>query len=1057
MHSFAKAALKATGYLSEDDTPAQGFMLSNAVSTSAAEATRLGPLLSATRGSLGADAVFRVGTSPVILFKSAEHSSDEELDWHRIAWNFGAAPLLWVTTPEYIRLYNAYQPPEEYSHQSPLLEEFPHGHTFHSSYTAVQQICSRRHIAMGSFWNSEIAHSIDRQSRIDNVLLQELGHLLSALRQQGMRPSLAQKLVGRCIFFQYLVHREYLTEQELSNHFGAPDLHKILTNIDQTYKVFGWIKSTFNGDLFPIEDEESERQQLSHTHEHLRPLSDFFGHFNIADGQGRLFPFRFDAIPVELISSIYEKFTHMSAPDDAPRSGVHYTPINLVDLVLDPVFEGVAPEAKVLDTACGSGVFLVESLRRLVWLKSRNKKLSRELIGKILANQVRGIDISPAALSVASFSLYLALLELDPSPPRGIKALDCLTFEPLLDRVLFSTSSFAEGLEEKLGNASSGSHFDIIVGNPPWTYNPKEKVTDRQLAGNNPIPDHQPGGGPPDSPVDSPPSGTTYARQRNLTVPARSPDWPFLWRCRDFAHPKTRVALVMKATPFFSLAPPTVAARDAVLRAFPNVVLVNLSQLRTSRLFQEYEEQEGKKKKRRRTAGPAVLFLSNCLPSNQGCISVMGLPWSPAFSRTGVFELPAEPPKAVRLDSLSLFPGLLKVATYGTERDVWFLERLSRITSLCTLSSWLNQNGLPAGKGYQPGDAMNAAHLRGLPRADARDIKYGRFVRPLQQFTDTRVHRARDPSLFRGPLVLFPEGSLTNAPIKGRYTVLYDERDIAFNFSFFGVSFFGQDPHLAQALAAVMHSRLVAYQLAFTGGTVGVKQTKIEVPDLTGVRIPYIGDFSDAQLDQLSGALNILISHPQSRIARRAASIVDNIVENAAGLKGSDLDLLSDSERRSKALFFETFASRFPMQVPPNKEEIERYTTNVCEIFNGFASRDEDGVLVPRLYSLLADDLIIVKFALTSRGRVAENKMASNINAVRLSEVGGFFLDELGGLELPYLNPAKTLRLYAGKDVFILKPAQYRCFSPAAGQSDGDRIVADLMHLPSPVGKLVES
>ena len=79
-------------------------MLSDAISTSAAEATRLGPLLSTSRGGLGADAVFRVGTSPVILFKSSEESSDEELEWHRIAWNFGVAPLLWVTTPEYIRL-----------------------------------------------------------------------------------------------------------------------------------------------------------------------------------------------------------------------------------------------------------------------------------------------------------------------------------------------------------------------------------------------------------------------------------------------------------------------------------------------------------------------------------------------------------------------------------------------------------------------------------------------------------------------------------------------------------------------------------------------------------------------------------------------------------------------------------------------------------------------------------------------------------------------------------------------------------------------------------------
>ncbi|NKX17316.1 N-6 DNA methylase [Ochrobactrum pseudogrignonense] len=81
------------------------------------------------------------------------------------------------------------------------------------------------------------------------------------------------------------------------------------------------------------------------------------------------------------------------------QGGVHYTPINLVDLVLDPVFEGLEPGARVLDPACGSGVFLVESLRRLVWLRARHSPLTRTLIRQTLLQQVRGVDISPAALS----------------------------------------------------------------------------------------------------------------------------------------------------------------------------------------------------------------------------------------------------------------------------------------------------------------------------------------------------------------------------------------------------------------------------------------------------------------------------------------------------------------------------------------------------------------------------------------------------------------------------------------------------------------------------------
>ena len=144
---------------------------------------------------------------------------------------------------------------------------------------------------MGSFWRSELARNIDRKLRVDNVLLGELGHLLTALMQGGLHPQLAQKLVGRCIFFQYLLHRGYLTEGELLKHFGAPTLDSILADLDRTYGVFSWIRTTFNGDLFPIEDEANEREQLGNSAKLLQPLSDFFGHFNIKDGQGDFFRF----------------------------------------------------------------------------------------------------------------------------------------------------------------------------------------------------------------------------------------------------------------------------------------------------------------------------------------------------------------------------------------------------------------------------------------------------------------------------------------------------------------------------------------------------------------------------------------------------------------------------------------------------------------------------------------------------------------------------------------------------------------------------------------------
>ena len=152
-----------------------------------------------------------------------------------------------------------------------------------------------------------------------------------------------------------------------------------------------------------------------------------------------LFPYRFDVIPVELISAIYEQFVHSAAMESskgtetsAKKEGVYYTPLAAVSLVLDEVFTGLNGNESVLDLTCGSGVFLVEALRRLVYIKSDGALPSRDLIRKTLYDQVCGVDVNRAAVRIAAFSLYLAALELDPDPqpPQALK------FKPLEGKTL---------------------------------------------------------------------------------------------------------------------------------------------------------------------------------------------------------------------------------------------------------------------------------------------------------------------------------------------------------------------------------------------------------------------------------------------------------------------------------------------------------------------------------------------------------------------------------------------------------------------------------------------
>lgn len=129
----------------------------------------------------------------------------------------------------------------------------------------------------------------------------------------------------------------------------------MFVTVDSTFELFRWLRSTFNGDLFPMDDPGAEHQRLSDAH--LELLRDFVEGRSLLSGQGRIFWFRFDAIPVEL-----------------------------VHLTLDPVFEALPANARVIDPTCGSGAFLVGAFRRLVWKRTQGTGMRRP----ILASNVSG-------------------------------------------------------------------------------------------------------------------------------------------------------------------------------------------------------------------------------------------------------------------------------------------------------------------------------------------------------------------------------------------------------------------------------------------------------------------------------------------------------------------------------------------------------------------------------------------------------------------------------------------------------------------------------------------
>ncbi|MFM6673578.1 MAG: Eco57I restriction-modification methylase domain-containing protein, partial [Dolichospermum sp.] len=419
---------------------------------------------------INATAIYELSGSPCIYFTQLNEPNPRELaKLHKLSWNHGLAPMLWVITPDEVLLYNSYSQPKEQDEIDPnrnLIEKFK---TTESDLERMNKYASRLQIESGEFWQWEKARKIDRQQRVDSVLVKDLNDAEEELTEnQKLDRQFAHALLIRSVFVAYLQDRGILNQDFFSNRFGVESFNLLLNNKLATYNLFEWLQTIFNGDLFPVSPEEKNAVD----NKHLKIAQDLIsGKVDPKTGQLRLWRYYdFKVIPIELISSIYESFIYATDAKTARENSTHYTPINLVDLVLSEVFKELDGNAKVLDLACGSGVFLVESLRRLVIKRCANGEIpTRSLIRETLYNQIFGVDIEPKAVQIAAFSLYLTALELDYELEQNRQLTDDLKFEKLIGKNIFTSDAFNEEVEFNKIEVFAQKQFHAIVGNPPWT------------------------------------------------------------------------------------------------------------------------------------------------------------------------------------------------------------------------------------------------------------------------------------------------------------------------------------------------------------------------------------------------------------------------------------------------------------------------------------------------------------------------------------------------------------------------------------------------------------
>ncbi len=610
------------------------------------------------------DALFCIDNKPFILF--FKNLGSEKKDRLEGIWNFNESPIVIIVEQDSVEIYNGFN----YDIKKDTLQLFGNKEKLNDF--------KYFELVTGKTWK-KYEKDFNSKNRIDFHLLNNIKSARDILIAQSLSQELTNSLIGKVIFVRYLIDREIKLDFEQkgkSRKWTNQEFCNLLSDKIQIKKFFKYLKDKFNGDLFPITENEIDTIPDSCFSTIIKLLSGD----EVASGQVSLFDlYDFSIIPVEFISNVYEVFIGQNQQE---KQGAYYTPLFLVDYILaETVEKQIQKESnhncKVLDPSCGSGIFLVETLRKIIeqyqennpnYLKNIDKY--KEDLKQLASNNIFGIDKDKSAINVAIFSIYLTLLDYqNPSDIENFKF-------PLLENKNFFSSDFFDTKAE-FNNVIKKIDFNFILGNPPWKRGKGEEKI---------------------------PLFVQYIKNRRKKEKGKSDieieisnneiAQAFVLRTSDFSSTNTNISLIVTSKILYNL------NAKGFRRYFLDKFLLNkvfeLAPVRKE-VFNNSND---------KAVAPASVLFYQYTPNketNENIVKHITLKPSRFFSLFKVFTIQRGDYKEVSQKKLKDYDYLWKVLVYGSYLDFNFVKRLFSDTT--SIENEINKKNLLIKQGLKRKDS----------------------------------------------------------------------------------------------------------------------------------------------------------------------------------------------------------------------------------------------------------------------------------------------------------------------------------------------------------------
>ena len=718
--------------------------------------------------------IFVFNNSPIILFfdktKTKEQISKE-------CWNFAQSPIIVMENESDFEIYNGF----DYIVNSKLLSKIDN--TDDINYISL---------ISGKYFKDSKKIFETKNNKLDKNLLKNIKDAREELLKLDVSTHIANSLLGRIIFIRYLIDRKVLLKFEGKHKLLLKDdLADILDSRDRTYNLFRYLKSDdgFNGDWFPI-DEENEKYV---NEKHLVILKRLVSGYDFKNCQGSLFDiYDFSIIPVEFISNVYESFI---GDEKQKKDGAYYTPTFLVDYILkytvDEYFKNNPTQynCKVLDPACGSGIFLVETFRKLIaqYEKVTAKSITSEQIIKLAKDNIFAIDKNKDALQISIFSLYLTMLDY-----QNLKDIEKFKFPYLIDSHKnkdtpnFFNNDFFD-TDASYNQILKDKKIDFIVGNPPYGKGTikKDDFSDK------------------------------YIKANKVLVGNRDIVQPFMIRVKDIVQKDTKISFIVTSKVLYNLQ--TKEFREQFLSQFKIEHILELSSVRQE-IFESatvpvsillYEYSDNKEE----------VF------SNE--INYISMKPNHYFKKLKILMLSKNDFKKVSQKKLIDYDYLWKILVYGSYLDFNFIRRLK---SFKTLDE--NIVSRPQGLIVGGGDKNSTIEYIGMPYIQTKQFKPLYIEKNSLTWTKEFVHRNKAVELFKAPSLLISKGISLSLDFK--MGIL--QEDSIFADSITAVKNNNKDD--LYGIMGLLYSSFFKYFIIHTASSIGIEREQVHNPEKFS--LPYV-------------------------------------------------------------------------------------------------------------------------------------------------------------------------------------------------------------------------